>query len=269
MPKGIALTIGLNHVDTTHYSGWNGNLNACEADAIDMADIAKSKKFSTKILITEEATRSNVTDEILRAAQSLKAGDIFMLACSCCGGKLPDLIHLSVSGLLDTWCLYDSQLLTFEIRSLLTNFQKGVRVLLFSDSCNSGTVVKLPDDQRNAPEFRFKFMPPDFALRTYRQNQGFYEKIIRDPGLKKALGAIKASVLWIFGCQDNQMSADGDFNGVFTAHILKVWKNGAFRGDYRNFHKSLVSQMPPDQTPNFFRLGVINKKFETQRPFTI
>ncbi|MFL6526136.1 MAG: caspase family protein, partial [Nitrososphaera sp.] len=31
MPTGVALTIGLNSVDPKHYSGWSGELNACEA----------------------------------------------------------------------------------------------------------------------------------------------------------------------------------------------------------------------------------------------
>ena len=40
MARGIALTIGLNSVDPKHYAGWSGELNACEADAEDMASIA-------------------------------------------------------------------------------------------------------------------------------------------------------------------------------------------------------------------------------------
>ena len=45
MAKGLALTIGLNAVDPKHYQGWSGKLNACEADARDMAEIARSRKF--------------------------------------------------------------------------------------------------------------------------------------------------------------------------------------------------------------------------------
>ncbi|NWF57518.1 MAG: caspase family protein, partial [Syntrophaceae bacterium] len=37
MAKGFALTIGLNAVNPKHYGGWSGELNACEADAEDMA----------------------------------------------------------------------------------------------------------------------------------------------------------------------------------------------------------------------------------------
>lgn len=86
MPKGFVLTIGLNAVDPKHYAGWDGVLNACEADADDMADIAKTRKYTVKTLLTKTATRAKVSGEILTAAKSLKVGDIFMLTYSGHGG---------------------------------------------------------------------------------------------------------------------------------------------------------------------------------------
>jgi hypothetical protein len=112
-------------------------------------------------------------------------------------------------------------------------------------------------------------MPPDVALRTYRANRVFYDKILKNIRLKGVEKAAKASVLLISGCQDNQLSSDGDFNGLFTAQLLRVWKNGVFKGDYRKFHASIVRRMPPDQTPNYFRVGRTDLKFEAQTPFTI
>jgi metacaspase-1 len=79
MPKGIALTIGLNSVDPKHYGGWSGDLVACEADAEDMAEIAQSKGFTVTRLLTKQATRSQVINEVNKAATSLQTGDIFML----------------------------------------------------------------------------------------------------------------------------------------------------------------------------------------------
>jgi hypothetical protein len=76
-------------------------------------------------------------------------------------------------------------------------------------------------------------------------------------------------VILISGCQDNQLSADGDFNGLFTGNLLRVWKEGRFQGTYRGFHRAIGRQMPPDQTPNFFVVGGPNRRFEGQRPFTV
>src|SRR3990172_1079844 len=77
MTKGIAVTTGLNAVNPAHYGGWSGELNACEADAKDMAEIATSKGFDVKTLLTKEATLKNVIDGINKASSTLTSGDIF------------------------------------------------------------------------------------------------------------------------------------------------------------------------------------------------
>jgi hypothetical protein len=278
MAKGQALTIGLNAVDPRHYQGWSGELNACEADAQDMTDIAKSEKFSVKTLLTKSVTRTKVMGEIAKAAKALKTGDIFMLTYSGHGGQIPDLNNDEPDAQDETWCLYDGELIDDELYAQLGKFTPGVRILVISDSCHSGTVVKLAYYQGTmaargsglgAQAIRYRFMPPDVALRTYRNHKGFYDKILEDIKLKDSKEAVKASVLLISGCQDNQLSADGDFNGLFTSQLLRVWNNGAFKSDYRKFHREICRRMPPDQTPNYFRVGQTDKKFEAQHPFTI
>lgn len=278
MAKGQALTIGLNAVDPRHYQGWSGELNACEADAQDMAEIAKSQKFSVKSLLTKAATRAKVTGEILKAAKALTKGDIFMLTYSGHGGQVPDVNGDEPDAQDETWCLYDGELVDDEIYAHLGKFAQGVRILVFSDSCHSGTVVKMAYYQGTtaarssglvAQAIRYRFMPPDVALRTYRANKSFYDKILKNIRQKDAKEALKASVVLISGCQDNQLSSDGDFNGLFTSQLLRIWNNGAFKGDYKKFHDAIQHRMPPDQTPNYFRAGQTDKKFEAQTPFTI
>ncbi len=278
MAKGIALTIGLNAVDPSHYGGWSGQLQACEADATDMAEIAKSKKFKTKTLLTKAATRAKVMSEISKAAKALKTGDIFVLSYSGHGGQLPDLNNDEPDAQDETMCLYDGEFVDDELYAQLGKFAQGVRVLVFSDSCHSGTVVKMAHylgainvrgSTVSTQAARYRFMPSDVALRAYRKNKGFYDKILKNSKLKDSIETVKASILLISGCQDNQLSADGNFNGLFTSQLLCVWKNGVFKGNYKKFHKEILRRMPPDQTPNYFRAGQINKKFEAQTPFTI
>ena len=77
---------------------------------------------------------------------------------------------------------------------------------------------------------------------------------------------VGASVLLISGCQDNQLSSDGDFNGLFTAQMLQVlWRDEAFKGNYWRFHRNFVRRMPA----NYFRAGQVNKELEAQQPFTV
>lgn len=278
MPKGIALTIGLNSVNPNHYEGWSGDLNACEADASDMADIAKSRNFNIKTLLTKAATRKAIIGEISKAAKSLKPGDIFMMSYSGHGGQLPDINSDEPDAMDETWCLYDGELVDDELHNELAKFKEGVRILVFSDSCHSGTVVKMAYYQGTVParnssissqQIRYRFMPPDVALRTYRKNKAFYDNILKDPKLKDTADKVKASVILISGCQDNQLSSDGDFNGLFTANLLRIWNNGKFKKGYKAFHKTIIRRMPPDQTPNYFRIGTINTAFEAQVPFTV
>jgi len=275
MANGIALTIGLNAVDPKHYAGWSGELTACEADAKDMANIAKSKKFQVETLLTKEATRAKVNGMVSKVAKDLKSGDIFMLSYSGHGGQLPDLNNEELDERDETWCLFDGQLVDDELNSMFAEFSKGVRILIFSDSCHSGTVSKALDSygrpnpltaSSGAP-LRQKCMPREYLGAVYRENQAFYDKILKKPAVNEE--DIKASALLISGCQDNQYSMDGERNGLFTSQLLAVWKDGKYSRSYKKFHKDIVKRMPREQTPNYYPTGVRNYKFESQKPFTI
>ena len=279
MPQGIALTIGLNSVDPGHYGGWSGPLNACEADAEDMASIAKSKGFEVNTLLTRAGTREQVINQISAAARALKTGDIFMVSYSGHGGHVPDRNADEEDQEDETWCLYDGELLDDELWGLWSKFAQGVRILVFSDSCHSGTVTKLAyyrglggapttATTRGGGEVRYQFMPPDVALRTYRDNKLFYDDLGKKAKKEKS-SPVKASILLISGCQDNQLSSDGDFNGLFTAQLLRVWSDRRLKGNYRRFHQMILSRMPPHHSPNYYRAGRPNARFEMQPPFTI
>jgi hypothetical protein len=276
MPRGVSLHIGLNEVDPNHYGGWSGPLNACEADADDMEAIARSKNFTATKLLTKSATRNRVLEAIDAAAKSLQSGDIFFLTYSGHGGQLPDKNNDEDDGMDETWCLFDGQMVDDELYARYAKFASGVRVLVFSDSCHSGTVTKLAFHAGRAAAAapatngrRYRLMPWDAALRTYRQNRSFYDPILSKRNVKESKKSVKATVLLISGCQDNQLSADGAFNGLFTGTLLAVWSNGGFSGDYRLFHKKIVQRMPPDQTPNYYLVGAANAAFEAQQPFTV
>ena len=278
MPTGRALAIGLNSVDPGHYAGWSGNLNACEADALSMAAIAGNRGFDeVNTLITRSATREQVQNEIRAAAEDLQSGDLFMLSYSGHGGQLPDMNDDEPDAMDETWCLYDGEMIDDEVYGLLANFVENVRVLVLSDSCHSGSVVKeayfagtmsTRGQTPSSPTPTYRAMSPDAALQTYRLNSDFYQQI-QSSTLRSERDSVAASVLLISGCQDNQLSADGIFNGLFTGQMLQVWKQGLFDGPYEKFHREIVRRMPPDQTPNYFRAGQIALDFEAQQPFTV
>lgn len=268
-PAGISLQIGLNFVDPVHYGGWDGELKACEADARDMQSIADKEGFSSTLLLTKQATRKRVLAAIAAAARRLKAGDIFFLTYSGHGGQVPDPGGDEDDNWDETWCLYDSQLLDDEIYQALAAFAKGVRIFLLSDSCHSGTV------SREAFLFgtgvqpaRPRRMPRDVAMAVYLKHSDFYDKLQKNVP-RDSEENLSATALLISGCQDNQLSSDGERNGLFTATLLGVWKNGAFEGSYRALHARILALMPFSQSPNYYLVGSPNPEFEKQRPFKI
>lgn len=212
--KGYSLHIGLNAVNPRHYGGWSGPLNACEADAHDMATLTKNMKSFTSIkkLLTKRATRKNTIRVLTDYSKLAKKGDFIFLTYSGHGGQLPDLNNDENDGQDETWCLYDGELVDDELYGLFGKLKEGVRVFVLSDSCHSGSVTRelYYRPTRAEETVRKRFMPSDIALKTYRDNKEFYDKLLKKPADKeKAKGNIRSSVLLISGCQDNQESSDG------------------------------------------------------------
>jgi len=279
MPKGMSLHIGLNQVDPANYAGWSGPLGACEADATSTQAIAKKAGYETRVLLTKAATRENVKAAIFDAAARLLAGDIFLVSYAGHGGQVPDESGDEPDFADETWCLYNGQLIDDELLQLWKSFKKGVRVLVLSDSCHSGTVTRAGlsqiDTAAVAKELRafgiekpvFRFMPPEVVRRVYAANKPFYDKLGRS--VPSESGEPNATVRLISGCQDDQTSSDGPFNGLFTGTMLKVWSDGAFKGDYATFHSEILKRMPTCQQPNTNVIGPAAPAFDKQKPFAI
>lgn len=280
--KGTSLHIGLNRVDPNHYNGWDGKLIACENDAKDMEGLAKAQGYDTNILLTQNATANNVIAKIKDIASRLRPWDTFLLTYSGHGGQINDVTDDEPDGLDETWVLYDRQLIDDELFAQWCYFKPGVRILVFSDSCHSGTVTKAmfekPGEMLSKfkekaatvrePNISVKAMPPDVQFNTYNKNKKMYDEI------RKPLPAFKlvdpaCTVILISGCQDNQFSMDGPRNGLFTEKVLNVWAGGRFVGSHPHFRKDIAALMPSTQSPNYQVVGASNILFERQRPFTI
>jgi hypothetical protein len=290
--RGLSLNIGLNSVSGAHYGGWSGPLSACEFDAKDMAALASGRGMKATTLLTKDATRAKTLSGLRSAAKTLVKGDFFFLTYSGHGGQVPDVSGEEADKLDETWCLYDGQLIDDELYLELGKFASGVRILVLSDSCHSGTVVRAgpPAIAATAPEQRSKMMPPAVAMRTYEAHKAFYDKLQQDVAkaeggakvdpdealagvavstrLTKIATRFKARAILISGCQDNQTSMDGAHNGAFTGRLLTVWNRGNFDGNYATFHAHIRSGMPASQSPNLFTMGPV-ATFLKQKPFAI
>jgi metacaspase-1 len=296
MAKGRSLHIGLNRVDPAAYQGWRGDLRACEADAKCMMGIAKAQvEVQSECILTARATADEVFGGIARAASELRGGDLFVLSYSGHGGRINDPENPGKQ--VDTWALFDRMIISHELYRVWGQFAAGVRIFMLSDSCHSGTMAKLyvlkymneiktAGDGKDAESdgrlmeqegmaaikaagiddaTEIRAIPADVALQTYAASKPMYDKIAKDN--PQNLRAVVASVLLISGCGDNQTSADGERNGLFTAALLSVWAGGGFAGNYPTFYKSISGLMPDTQTPNYFQVGAASDSWNKDKPF--
>jgi len=292
--KGVSLHIGVERLDPSCYplkpphpdypDGWDGPLKGCENDARDMASIAASQGFETTLLLTEDAKAETVIAEIRKAAERLSAGDIFLLSYAGHGGQVLDRSGDEADREDETWCLYDRHLIDDELYSLYADFAAGVRIVVFSDSCHSGSVTRGGPAQSDRP---VRAMPRGSVYQIYKARESFYNEIqdrIKAEGEKE----VKASIRLLSACQDDQEASGGEENGAFTAALKRAWNGGAFSGDYRQFHDAIKAELSAAfetseeargsvesggdddiQVPNYSAEGADDPAFDQQRPFSI
>ena len=283
---GYSLHIALNRLDPNAYQP-PPVLAGCINDANSMQRIASSLGYRTRQLLDGQATSVNVLEAIGTMARTCGAGDIAMITYSGHGGQVTDHNGDEPDGLDETWVCYDRQVCDDELYALYGQFQAGVRLVVVSDSCHSGSVARsvLNLAAREAlvgnplgkelwpsgvvvAKSRPKYLPNSTRIADDEAKRTIYRTVQALSG--PARGAdISAQLILLAGCQDNQFSQDGDGNGAFTEALLRVWADGGFAGDYRAFLGRITSLLPPDQTPNLFTVGTPAPGFLSQKPFTV
>lgn len=319
MSKGISLHIGVNRVDPEKYTlapthagwecmvvtdeyepvrfkgnfriGWEGPLTSCEFDAEDLAEIASSQNFDVTILRTEQATTENVISEIRAAARRLKSGDTFLLTYAGHGSQVEDLSADEWDGADETWCLFDRMFLDDEQRTLYAEFARGVNLVVFSDSCHSGTATRAANFETPAYSDRHRgrrAMEERTAKALYEGNRKLYDAIQR--GLPSPQPKLKANRILFAACQDHEHAHGDDENGVFTRALKNVWNGGKFEGGYEDFAKGIRDELQSQynkavdaaggdasavklQIPNFVRVKGSSKaslaKLVKKKPFSV
>ncbi|MEL6135370.1 MAG: caspase family protein, partial [Bacteroidota bacterium] len=207
MPKGISLHIGVNHVSphSTDYAKLDLHpLPMCENDANKMKEIAMLEGFeSCHTLFTKDATYHNFEKLFIEIAGQLVPNDLFLLTFSGHGLSVPDKEgdgDVEDDGQDESWCLYDQIVLDDHLAKCLAQIRKGVRVVVISDSCNSGTMLKFHDGDT-------RWQKPT-SKRPFPNERN-----------------IVASVVLLAACMDGYKATadtDGELSN-FTKDLLAVW----------------------------------------------
>ncbi len=237
-------------------------------------------------LYNEQATAQAVLENLKKCAQELQAGDILFLSYSGHGGQVdnPEFYTPDDKGPDETWCLYDRQLLDDELFDAFCQFREGVRILVVSDSCHSGTVTRdIPNDPvemaieaalrslNENPSLRPKSMKASTS--AYSDNFNAVYKPIQEALKAKALqgkSKVLASVKLFAACQDNQVAYDGDNNGRFTA-MLKALLDKGLVDENTGSEKllALIKNQYQYPTPNLLDYGSIIPAFDNYFPFMV
>ena len=139
---GYSLHVGLNVVDTSSYIPAPTVLAGCVNDANDMEALASGEGFRTRKLLDAQATSTALLSALDSLANTAVDGDIAFVSFSGHGGQIRDNTGDEDDGLDETWCLYDRQVLDDELYLKWSQFRSGVRIVVLSDSCHSGTVAR-------------------------------------------------------------------------------------------------------------------------------
>ena len=67
----------------------------------------------------------------------------------------------------------------------------------------------------------------------------------------------RASVILISGCQDNQLSLDGDRNGLFTQTLLGVWDDGKWKAATASSGRRSAPRCRRRRARTIFRVGAL------------
>lgn len=283
MPTGFSLHIGLNTVDQNHYGGLQ-DLKSAVNDAVFMKSIAETYEYDTIVsLHNQQATSAAVLDTLHGWADQLRAGDILFISYSGHGGQIDDPNYYTTDdrGADETWCLYDRQLLDDELYAAFAKFEEGVRILVVSDSCHSGTVTKAiqRDVVEAAIEETLKKLEAQQVLRPKILNGKnpytvHFEKVYKQVMEQLKQNALErparvaASVKLFAAAQDNQVAYDGEEYGRFTAMLKSLLEQGMI-DDATGSEKLMqyLKSQYPYPTPNLLDYGAMIPAFDRYLPF--
>ena len=279
--NSYSLLIDLNNVDPEKYEGWDGELPCCEDDVNSIAEISKKEKFETIVkLFTKKATRGNVAEELKKAAEMVEEGGTFLLYYSGHGNFIDDIPDLNdIKDEKDkkdeTWCLYDGEMVDDEIFTFWLRFKPDVKILMISDSCHSGSVFKaaLPSDpvirELRKNYSKPKIMPAKIRRKMVENKIDVYKSLLSQKQITKGKKEkVKATVLLLSACRDNQQAMAGDINSLFTSKILDLYNSGESK-NYKDLLISIEEEIGSIQSPKYSKLGAKNQDFEMEKPFKI
>ncbi|MBX3012191.1 MAG: caspase family protein [Caldilineaceae bacterium] len=238
-----ALLVGLCQVSPAAYGGWDG-VNGCEGCELDVENVEKILTplgYTIQRLTTAAATKAAILTALEEAAEVLLSGDRLVFYYAGHGGQQPDPDKDEDDGHDETLLAYDGEITDDELNTIWLKFQRGVRILMLSDSCNSGT--------------------------NYRGIRSVFTPTPIQPLSANTRAIMLAELIHMGGCRDGFTSSGYKEGGAFTIALTNAWNGGAFVGTYRNLYDAIVATVDSGQAPQYNEYGMVSDSFRNERAF--
>lgn len=250
MANGYALLVGVKQVDpnTHNNDDKTEGTEAAEVDVDIIYDILSAKGFHCTCLKTQLATRESILKHLSQIASTVTEDDFTIFFYSGHGGQLPDYMssrYDETDGEDETLVAYDYDILDDELWDVWCKFPRGSRILMISDSCNSGT---------NARSSSVLGTPAEEKIKLFSH-----------------VGAdtLQAQLIHMGGAKDGTEAAGYELGGAFTLAINHVLNTQPLTGGYPELIDETRKLVRAIQVPELWTFGQVSDKFLYAAPFTI
>ncbi len=251
MRQRLALCAGLN------YPGTSAELAGCVNDAEDWAAVLRQRGYEA--VVQYEPTKQAIVAQLEDMIERCRFGDRFVFTYSGHGSWIPDMDGDEPDGRDEVVCPADfaqgNVLSDDELFAIFGEARFGVRRLIVSDSCHSGSVARYA-----ALSFMRasrvvagvpRYIPPSEFL-----DPEMLERARRAPRVVR--GAPRKGTVLMSGCGDLEYSYDATFegrpNGAFTRAAIDALAPDL---TVKRWHKRIRSLLPSTLYPQSPQLSAL------------
>ncbi|GAA3457029.1 caspase family protein [Dactylosporangium matsuzakiense] len=269
----LALCIGIND-----YPGTENDLAGCRNDAEDWAAALSTRGFAIDSLIDGAATGEAIRAGIRHLLTTATSGDTVVITYSGHGTWVPDTGGDEPDHRDEALCPHDigenGPLLDDDLHDLFARSSPGVRTVLISDSCHSGTLTRLNHPLGDHPT-RTRFLPPATFLTPQDRRRATTldthlpprRHTAATPRLHTAVAGAgrhrvpdrprpadhRPTALLLAGCADTEYAYDATFNGrpngAFTYVALSALGGLPRSATYRDWIEAIRVSLPSQDYP--------------------
>ena len=274
MARAASIHIGVNQ---PHGRLSGHPLYESENLAWRMAVLAERAGYdSMQVLRGPAATRQALHDALTGAAGSLGHGDTLFVSFAGHGSQEADMDCDEGHGWDEAWCLHDGVVVDDKLAGSWRLFEPGVRIVVLSESCYGGGVVRTGDEKAlrrrrpagapTGPVMRGGGSATRSAAPEAAAPAGYVGSCIAE-GPRDTHG-IRASLLLLSASAEDQPAREG----LFSTYLLEAWNDGAYRGSYCDLYRKVRAKVMTErcsQHPQILMLGAGDPAFPLAPAFHV